>query len=337
MASIIELSNEPKYTIKTAAWQTGIRPVTLRAWERRHDILTPHRTENQYRLYSERDIAILRWLKFRVDSGVPIGSAVSELRSMTRQSIWPESAPQPPAPAPTPQPDQAKPAQYARQLAQALIQHDENQAGELLREMNNQFDLLVMFLDILTPAIQQITDAHFMGEISAADERFASSYLRCKLLSMLPSYPSRNQAPLVIIGCAPMEVRELHGIMLSVLLRREGYRVEYLGPDIPLEDLADYAVDVQPAMVILTATSDFTARQLRSMQSRLKKIRSAPIFAFCGEAFDADPELRAEIPGAYLNFPLNNALSTTRSLLKTRQHSSSRSAQPILMTYQPCS
>lgn len=336
MASIIDLSNEPKFTIKAAAWQTGIRPVTLRAWERRHDILTPHRTENQYRLYSERDIAILRWLKYRVDAGVPIGSAVSELRSMTSQSIWPESAPQAPIPTPAPAHDHVKPTQYARQLAQALIRHDENQAGDLLREINNQYDLLLVFLEVLTPAIQQITNARFLGEISPADERFASSYLRCKLLSMLPSYPSRSQAPLVIIGCAPMEVRELNGIMLTVLLRREGYRVEYLGPDIPLEDLADYAVDVQPAMVILTASSDFTARQLRGMQSRLKKIRSAPIFAYCGEAFDTQPELRQEIPGAYLSAPLSSALSATRSLLKSRQNGNNRSAQPVLMTYQPC-
>ncbi len=34
MASIIEFSDEPRYTIKSVSVQTGIRPVTLRAWER---------------------------------------------------------------------------------------------------------------------------------------------------------------------------------------------------------------------------------------------------------------------------------------------------------------
>src|SRR5512136_785857 len=93
MTAIVDLPNEPKFTIKAVSSQTGIRPVTLRSWERRHEVLTPHRSDNHYRLYSERDIAILRWLKYRVDDGLSISTAVSELRSMTRSNIWPEAIP----------------------------------------------------------------------------------------------------------------------------------------------------------------------------------------------------------------------------------------------------
>src|SRR5512133_2526001 len=98
MSTIVDLPNDPKFTIKTVASQTGIRPVTLRAWERRHEVLNPHRGDNRYRLYSERDVAILRWLKNRVDSGISISNAVSELRSMTNNHIWPEAVPLAPAP-----------------------------------------------------------------------------------------------------------------------------------------------------------------------------------------------------------------------------------------------
>lgn len=93
MAHISDLPDEPKYTIKTVYRQTGIRPVTLRAWERRHEVLNPHRSENRYRLYSERDVAVLRWIKSRVDNGMPIRDAVSELRAMQKQGLWPEVLP----------------------------------------------------------------------------------------------------------------------------------------------------------------------------------------------------------------------------------------------------
>ena len=63
MTTLVDFSEEPKYTIKAVCGQTGIRAVTLRAWERRHELLNPHRSENRYRLYSERDVAILRWIK----------------------------------------------------------------------------------------------------------------------------------------------------------------------------------------------------------------------------------------------------------------------------------
>ena len=53
-----------------------------------------YRSENRYRLYSERDIAVLRWIKNRVDGGLSISSAVSELKSMNRSGLWPEVDPQ---------------------------------------------------------------------------------------------------------------------------------------------------------------------------------------------------------------------------------------------------
>jgi MerR family transcriptional regulator, light-induced transcriptional regulator len=93
MTTIVDLPDEPKFTIKAVASQTGIRPVTLRAWERRHEVLTPHRADNRYRLYSERDVAILRWLKSRVDGGISISNAVSELRSLSSINAWPEAIP----------------------------------------------------------------------------------------------------------------------------------------------------------------------------------------------------------------------------------------------------
>ncbi len=271
MSTIVDLSNEPKFTIKVAAWQTGIRPVTLRAWERRHDILNPYRTDNHYRLYSERDIAILRWLKYRVDEGVSIRSAVNELRSMTSKSIWPEAIPHAPIPAPTLENEALPPLQYAKQLSIALTRHNETEAADLLREVLAQFELATVFTEILVPVIERINRARYHAEISAADERFTCSYLRSKLLSLFQAYPSRNHAPLALIGCAPMETHELKSLMLAVLLRSEGYRVEYLGPDIPIEDLADYSRDVLPALVVLSASSEFTAREMRKMQVMLRE------------------------------------------------------------------
>lgn len=41
------------YTIKSASELTGAAVATLRAWERRYDVVTPHRTESGYRLYDD--------------------------------------------------------------------------------------------------------------------------------------------------------------------------------------------------------------------------------------------------------------------------------------------
>jgi len=91
MASIAEFSDEPKYTIKVVSERTGVRPVTLRAWERRYDLLDPNRLNNNYRLYSERDIQIIRWITHRLDDGFSISNAVREYQALRGERIWPEA------------------------------------------------------------------------------------------------------------------------------------------------------------------------------------------------------------------------------------------------------
>lgn len=62
------------YRIGAVARLTGIPPDTLRAWERRYQVVAPGRAEGRFRLYSRNDIARLALIKRLVDSGHAIGS-----------------------------------------------------------------------------------------------------------------------------------------------------------------------------------------------------------------------------------------------------------------------
>ena len=316
MIPISELHDVPKYNIKSVCTQTGIRPVTLRAWERRHEVLTPHRAENRYRLYSDRDVALLRWIKNRVDEGVSISSAVSELRSMLRNGVWPETS-SVSVDAPVRKSD-APPSDYAHGLYQALIQHDEARAGELLREANAAFDIRTLCQDVITPCLVKIGEAWYSGQIRITTEHFASAYLRGKLLSIMQTYPTRRSAQHVLVGGAPMEQHEIGSLMMALLLRSEGYRVEFLGPDLPLEDLVDYASYEKPHMIILSATLTESAEALRTFNAKLSRLRPAPIFGYGGAIFRMKPELRKQVPGVYLGDTLEEGLEKCASLLEEK-------------------
>src|SRR5579883_1587158 len=75
-------SDMPLYNTKAVVHHTGVPAPTLRAWERRYGILSPRRGENDYRLYSERDIMTVTWLRERVESGMTISQAIALLRSL---------------------------------------------------------------------------------------------------------------------------------------------------------------------------------------------------------------------------------------------------------------
>lgn len=322
----IDYSDEPKFSIKNVSAQTGILPVTLRAWERRYELLTPHRSQNRYRLYSERDLAILRWIKSRVDAGSSISSAVQELRQMLRNGIFPETS----SPAPTTLPVQSNipPQQFAKQLYQAFISHDEMRAGDLMREAQAAFDLNTFFFKVITPAMIELGEAWFYGKIRATTEHFASAIVRGRLLTLFQTFPIRRNSAYILLGCAPTEQHELSSLMFATLLRSAGYRVEYLGPDIPVDDLVDYAAEVRPDLVILNATLENAALELVGVQDRLNRLRSSPIFGFGGSTFNLKPELRKKVGGVFLGETIDHALVEVARLVQEQKERKGRRSQP---------
>ena len=314
MVSIAEYSQDPKYTIKVLSERTGVRPVTLRAWERRYDLLDPDRLDNNYRLYSERDIQIVRWITHRLDEGLSISNAVREYRSLRAEGIWPEALPTVLAPQPSQAPRYPT-SEYAERLFKVLIAHNEAQAKQLVDELQSMYDIQTIFLEVFYPCLVEIGEAWYRGEIRIATEHFASAFIRGVLMNLLGAFPIYSTAPNLLIGCAPEEFHEIAPLMLAVLLRREGYQVEYLGADLPMDDLVEYAGDVSPDMIILSANAVDAARPLYKMQAMLDELPSQPKLGFGGRYFNENKAAREEMKGFFLGMSIDEGIQKVHDLL----------------------
>jgi DNA-binding transcriptional MerR regulator len=296
MAKITELPETPKYRIKSVSQQTGVPPVTLRAWERRYGLLSPHRTHSNYRLYSDQDVAVLRWLKSRIDSGLPVRIAADELHAMRATGAWPEALP----PLETKREAIQSPSMFSDQLYRALIGHDEAMASQILSQTHAVFDLTTICLDIITPCLVEVGEAWHRGEIRIATEHFASGFLRGRLLALYQTYPMARTAKRILVGCAPGEFHEIGSLMLALFLRRAGHRVDYLGQDVALEDVLAYSRSEPVSLICLSASLPETARRLDGFDARLAGIEPRPRFGFGGRAFNADRARRDAIQGTFL-------------------------------------
>lgn len=314
MVSIADYSTESRYTIKVLSERTGVRPVTLRAWERRYDLLSPKRLDNNYRLYSERDIEIVRWITHRLEEGLSISTAVREYKDLRASSIWPEALPTVLAPQLSQTP-QYPPQVYAEKLFTALITHNESEAKTIVDAIQSMFDLNIIFLEIFYPCLVEIGDAWYRGEIRIATEHFASAFIRGVLMNLLQAFPIYSQTPSLLVGCAPEEFHEIASLMLAVLLRREGYMVEYLGADLPLEDLVAYADDIQPDMIILSSSSTMSARPLFKLQAMLNALPTKPKFGFGGRYFNENTAARTEMQGYFLGATIDESIGKVHALL----------------------
>jgi DNA-binding transcriptional MerR regulator/methylmalonyl-CoA mutase cobalamin-binding subunit len=311
-------NDRPRYRIKTVGQKTGLSPITIRAWERRYQVLTPSREENRYRLYSLADIEILNWLRSQVDSGVAISQAALELNEMKKSGQLPELSKDE-----SPKLRQAASSfplqETVNKLYEHLREHDERKAAAVFERAAASLPLIQLFEQVLIPILIRIGEDWYLGKIMIATEHFASSFIRGRLMQIFTKLPMKRKGPHIVIGTAPHDLHELGTLMLAILIREAGYVVEFIGPDTPLVDLADYAAEENIYMVILSATTLESAEALAGFAPLLKNMETPPIFAFGGAAFSYKPELVEATPGIYLGKTIEQSLERVRSLMKSQK------------------
>lgn len=312
----------PIYNIKAVSHLAGVPADTLRRWESRYNIISPQRTDSGYRLYSQRDVDIILWLKTKLEDGMSIsracemlrqmggdpghadgGNAVLNLPSSVRTPFMPQTQPQ------THQSsdilNEVRSADVLREdLIKAFRAVDELKSGEVLNEALGLYSLEDVCLFIMQPALVQIGELWLNGQVSVAVEHFASSFIKSRLANLFHSSPHNMYGPLVIVGCAPEEFHELGAMFLALFLRRSGYRVVYLGQNVPIESLEGIVEAMHPDAVCMSATRAETAAALYSLRDSFDKMERqhgrAPLLAYGGQVFNKFPHITERLGGAYL-------------------------------------
>ena len=184
----------------------GINPTLLRAWERRYHLVSPQRTASGYRVYSERDIAVLRAAARLCAAGQTIGDVArlpaSELLAAAER-MGPATVTIDPSADDDGDDDDADPSerddadphtpsasQLARAQTQALaaIAAFDRQAFETaLFPLTTMAGMGPVALGdrVLLPLLRAIGDEWEQGRLQVAAEHFGSALCRGKILQCL--------------------------------------------------------------------------------------------------------------------------------------------------------
>jgi methanogenic corrinoid protein MtbC1 len=312
-------ADDPIYNMKAVTQRTGIPAATLRAWERRYHVLAPRRSNGNYRLYSERDIAILGWLQAQLDAGLSISRAVALLEHLREHDLGATL----PAVANN---ESLQPAPYATTssvanweqlqttLLGALTNMDEQRAGEVLAEAFALYTIEDMCSRLFAPMLIQIGDAWFQQKISVAHEHFASAYLMARLMTLFNS-AHLGSGPLILVSCAPAEHHALGALMLALLLRRAGHNVCYLGTDLPLADLVKTIRERRPRMVAVSAVMPQTLPPLVELAAQLQALNIRPRLVFGGQAFNSPEAHTIHFNCDYIGSDLQGSIKVMEEML----------------------
>lgn len=323
-----QYSDTPLFNTKAVVRQTGIPAPTLRAWERRYDILTPRRGANDYRLYSERDIVTITWLHARIASGLTISQAIALLRSLepvrgnsrrTRAIETPAQQPPETAPA-TPAVPAASGSLALEELSAALLRQFVNldEAGAL-RTMTQAFAVYSIedvCISLFTPILVRIGELWSEGVVSVTVEHFASALIRGRLESLYRSAPQTTTGPLVLVGSAPGELHDLGSLMLALFLRRAALRVVYLGQSVETTSLIATVEHFRPAGLALSVSLPAHAETVIEVGHRLAALSDLPTKYFVGgQAFASEAGLVRRARGSYLGMNAHEAALEIRRRL----------------------
>jgi DNA-binding transcriptional MerR regulator len=218
--------------------RTGVSPELLRAWEQRYGLLQPTRTPGGFRLYSAADEARVQ----RMQSLVSGGLAAAQAARLVLSGGEPEPRTDSGSAAPL--------EETAGNLSAALDRLDEQAANSALDRLFSAYTVETVLQEVVLPYLHRLGDRWEAGEVSVAQEHFASNLLRGRLLGLAQGW-GQGQGPLAILACVPGEHHELGLLVFGVALRRRGWRITYLGTDSPIGAVADIARSLAPAVVVL--------------------------------------------------------------------------------------
>ena len=302
------LDEMPTFNLKAVVRETGLKPDTLRAWERRYGLPEPARTSGGHRLYSQRDIDILKWLIARQEEGLSISRAVDLWNQFVDEGKDPfvemagegeEQA----GLAPLEVGDTL--TQLRQSWIEACLDFDEQRAEYTLAQTFALYPPETACLEVLQKGLAEIGDRWYAGDATAQQEHFASALAMRRLEALIAINPRPTRAGRILVGCPPAEEHTFSPLLLTLLLRRRGWDALYLGANVPLDRLESTIEGTEPNLVILTAQRLHTAATLLAMAERLRR-EEIPL-AFGGRIFNVAPALRERIPGYFLGERLAKA------------------------------
>jgi MerR family transcriptional regulator, light-induced transcriptional regulator len=219
------------------ARRTGVSPELLRAWEQRYGLLQPTRTAGGFRLYSAADEARVRRMQGHVANGLAAAQAAQlSLSAEPAQSSAPSAA--------------AMLDDEASMLAEFLDRLDESAANNALDLLFSAYTVEAVLQRVLIPYLQRLGQRWEAGEVSVAQEHFASNLIRGRLLGLAQGW-GQGRGPAAVLACLPGELHELGLLVFGVALRRRGWRITYLGTNSPIDAVADVTRSLPPAVVVL--------------------------------------------------------------------------------------
>jgi len=233
------------HPIQVAARRTGLSPHVLRVWERRYGAVAPHRDTANHRFYSDADIERLQLLQRGITMGRAIGQiarlSTEDLRALVAGDVR-ESKPVRRDAAAAPSALQSDCAALYERCCDATARMDSDALERTLQLARVTISRTALMESVIVPLMDDIGVRWHGGALRPAHEHVATAVVRTFLGNVCSSHDLSEDAPRIVIGTPAGQWHEIGALVVAATAAAEGWRVTYLGPNLPAEDVAAAAL-----------------------------------------------------------------------------------------------
>ena len=268
-----------RHSIKTVSERTGLSPHLIRAWERRYETIQPERTDGNQRLYCEEDIERLALLKLAPDAGHPIRTVanlpVDELRGLV--AVLPaEDRSTLGTPVSQPAPTAPKSGRTGPELVdsalRAITSMDASTLESVLEEAVLSLGQVAVLSHVIGPLVQRVGDGWQAGTLKVGHEHLASAVIRTFLANAARPFAVHASAPMLVATTPSGQVHEIGAALVAAAAANKGWRITYLGPSLPAEEIASAALQSNARAVALSLVHPADDPQLPEELRRLQRL-----------------------------------------------------------------
>lgn len=237
-------------SIGALAQATGISALTLRAWESRYGFPTPHRTPKGHRLYVFGDVERLAKISTLLAAGLRphavVGLPPAALEDALARLGEPADGARDASPsAPTPM----------AELLDAVANLDAERLTAALTLDAERLEPLTFVVEQVAPLLEAIGEAWGRGEIGVRHEHLLTDRVGAILGALRLRHEARARGPQALFTTLPGESHSLGLQMAALTFALAGWRVVYLGAQVPLDELATIGRELPVVAVGVSAAS----------------------------------------------------------------------------------
>jgi MerR family transcriptional regulator, light-induced transcriptional regulator len=224
------------YSIKDLERISGVKAHTIRIWEKRYGIVEPKRTDSNIRYYCDTDVKKLMNVSVLLHHGYKI----SKLACLDQQELSKKVL----------EVSMISNGQHSQieNLVVSMIEMDESKFEKTLNMsiMKEGFENTVF--KVLYPFFERIGVLWQAGSINPAHEHFITNLVKQKIYVSIDSIPvpAGNDAKKFLLFLPEWELHDLGLLVYDYLIKSRGFKVIYLGQNVPEDDVYSVTEFLQP-------------------------------------------------------------------------------------------